>query len=192
VQLPIVTVVKGSVARIHPDGVEMADGTRHKLDVIVYATGFDTHAYMRPMKVTGLNGLPIDDVWKDDIYSFAGVGLPGFPNMFLMYGPFAPLNNVPVPIGLEQEIGFILKAIEIAREKGVAVAPSEEATQKFVARMRESFPGTVWVGCKNWYIDSKGTPILWPLRQDEHGQMLEEISEKDLVLTPARTESTDA
>ena len=186
VQLPNVHIVKGSVARIHPDGVEMADGTRHKLDVIVYATGFDTHAYMRPMTVTGLNGVTIDEVWKDDIYSFAGVGLPGFPNMFLLYGPFAPLNNVPVPVGLEQEIGYIMKAIEAGRAKGAAVAPTAAATEKFRERMRAAFPGTVWVGCKNWYIDSKGTPILWPLRQDEHGKLLAELHEEDLEFVPAR------
>jgi cation diffusion facilitator CzcD-associated flavoprotein CzcO len=135
----------------------MADGTRYKLDVIVYATGFDTHCYMRPMTVTGLNGVTIDQVWKDDIYSYRGVGLPGFPNMFLLYGPFAPLNNVPVPVGLEHEIGYIMKAIELAR-----------------------------VGCKNWYIDTKGTPILWPLTQDEHEKLLAQLDEKDLELTEGR------
>ena len=186
VQLPNVTIVKGAVARIHPDGVEMADGTRYPLDVIVYATGFDTHCYMRPMTVTGLNGVTIDQVWKDDIYSFAGVGLPGFPNMFLLYGPFAPLNNVPVPVGLEHEIGYIMQAIDLAREKHVAVAPTQAATDRFVKRMRDAFPGTVWVGCKNWYIDSKGTPILWPLPQDEHAKLLAHLDEKDLELTDGR------
>jgi cation diffusion facilitator CzcD-associated flavoprotein CzcO len=61
VQLPNAHVVKGEIARIEPDGVVMADGTRVKLDVLVYATGFDAHAYMRPMNVTGLNGTTIDE-----------------------------------------------------------------------------------------------------------------------------------
>ena len=38
----------------------MADNTQVPLDVLVYATGFDPHAYMRPMKVTGLNGATIE------------------------------------------------------------------------------------------------------------------------------------
>jgi hypothetical protein len=79
-----------------------------------------------------------------------------------------------------------MKAIDLCRAKGVAVAPTEAATRKFVQRMREAFPDTVWVGCKNWYIDTKGTPILWPLTQDEHAQLLAELHEEDLDLTPAR------
>ena len=39
-----------------PNGVASDDGTVCELDVLVYATGFNTHAYMTPMKVTGLNG----------------------------------------------------------------------------------------------------------------------------------------
>jgi cation diffusion facilitator CzcD-associated flavoprotein CzcO len=187
VQLPNVTVETRSIKRIVPQGVELANGTTVALDVLVYATGFDTHTYMRPMKVTGLNGADIDQVWKDNVFSYGGVGVPGFPNMFLLYGPFAPLNNVPVPIGLEHEIGYIMRLMDTASARGMAVAPSAEATEKFRARMREAFPGTVWVGCKNWYIDQEGTPILWPLPQDQHEEFFREIREQDLEFTAART-----
>src|SRR5260370_3298248 len=57
VQLPNANIVKGQIARLVPDGVVMAGGTPVNLDVLVYATGFDPHAYIRPMKVTGLHGL---------------------------------------------------------------------------------------------------------------------------------------
>jgi hypothetical protein len=104
VQLPNAHIVKGQITSIVPDGVVMADGTQVKLDVLVYATGFDAHAYMRPMNVTGLNGTTIHEAWKEKIYSYGGIALPGFPNLFMLYGPFAPVNNVPVPLGLDQEI----------------------------------------------------------------------------------------
>src|ERR1700723_2236451 len=61
VQLPNAHILKGQIAHIVPDGVVMADGNQVKLDVLVYATGFDAHAYMRPMNVTGLNGTTIDE-----------------------------------------------------------------------------------------------------------------------------------
>src|SRR5208282_5325762 len=67
VQLPNAHIVKGQIDHITPDGVVMADGTHVELDVLVYATGFDAHAYMRPMKVTGLNGVTIDEAWKEKI-----------------------------------------------------------------------------------------------------------------------------
>jgi hypothetical protein len=139
---------------------------------------------MRPMKVTGLNGTSIDEAWKDRIHSYGGVALPGFPNMYLLYGPFSPLNNVPVPLGLDHEIGYIMRLIELARDRGVAVAPTAAATEKFVARMDAAFPGTVWVGCKNWYSDQTGTPILWPLPQDAHREFFAEVAQDDLQLIP--------
>jgi cation diffusion facilitator CzcD-associated flavoprotein CzcO len=185
VQRPNVQIETGRIARIVPQGVEMADGTVRELDVLVYATGFDTHAYMRPMKVTGLNGATIDEVWQNRIFSYGGVALPGFPNLFMLYGPFAPVNNVPVPMGLDQEIGYIMRLIDVARERGVAVAPSVAATERFLARIGGAFPDTVWVGCKNWYSDQQGTPILWPLPQNAHKAFFDEVALDDLELIPA-------
>ena len=186
VQRPNVEIVKGRIARIVPKGVVLEDGTRKELDVLVYATGFDTHAYMRPMRVTGLNGVTLDDVWRDRIFSYGGIALPGFPNLFMLYGPFSPVNNVPVPMGLDQEIGQILRLIDLARKRRVAVAPTAAATEKFLARLGAAFPATVWVGCSNWYSDQQGTPILWPLPQDAHKDFLAKLPEEDLEILPAR------
>jgi cation diffusion facilitator CzcD-associated flavoprotein CzcO len=184
VQLPNVHVESRGIKRIVPDGVELADGTISAFDVLVYATGFDAHAYMRPMKVTGLNGATLDEVWKERIYSYGGIALPGFPNLFMLYGPFSPVNNVPVPLGLGQEIDYIMRLIALARERQVAIAPTAAATQRFVARLDAAFPDTVWVGCKNWYSDQGGTPILWPLPQDAHKEFFARIATEDLEFIP--------
>ena len=127
VQLPNVHIETRRIARIVPNGVELADGTSENFDVLVYATGFDAHAYMRPMKVTGLDGVTIDEVWKDKIYSYGGIALPGFPNLFMLYGPFSPVNNVPVPLGLDQEIGYIMRLIEL---RGGAASPSRRPSPR--------------------------------------------------------------
>jgi hypothetical protein len=52
--------------------------------------------------------------------------------------------------------------------------------------MRAAFPGTVWLGCKNWYSDGEGTPILWPLPQDEHKEFFEELRLDEMEFIPAR------
>ena len=184
VQLPNVHIESRRIARIVPKGVELADGTLIALDVLVYATGFDAHAYMRPMQVIGQNGITLDQIWKDRIYSYGGIALPGMPNLYMLYGPFSGVNNVPVPIGLDQQIAYIMRLIAMARDKHVAIAPTMAATKKFVARLDAAFPGTVWVGCRNWYSDQGGTPILWPLPQDEHKAFYEKIVTDDLEFIP--------
>ena len=185
VQLPNAHVVKGHLDHVEPDAVVMADGTRVELDVLVYATGFDAHAYMRPMRVTGLNGITIDEVWRERIFSYGGVALSGFPNLFMLYGPFAPVNNVPVPLGLDQEIACIMRLIAEARARHAAVAPTVAATQKFLARLDTGFPGTVWVGgCKNWYTSGQPHPVLWPFPQSEHKAFLERVPVEDFDFIP--------
>ena len=184
-QLPNAHVVKGQIARIVPDGVVMADGAEAKLDVLVYATGFDPHAYMRPMKVTGLNDTTIDEAWQEKIYSYGGIALPGFPNLFMLYGPFAPVNNVPVPLGLDQEITCIMRLIDEARARRAAIAPTVAATEKFLAQLGTAFPGTVWAGgCKNWYTGQQPTPVLWPFPQSEHKAFFEKVPVDDFQFIP--------
>src|SRR5207248_11547500 len=101
---------------------------------------------VRRIVVTGLDGTTVDEAWKERIYSYGGIALPGFPNLFMLYGPFAPVNNVPVPLGLDQEIACIMRLIAEARARSAAVSPTVAATEKFLARLGTAFPGTVWVG----------------------------------------------
>jgi hypothetical protein len=103
----------------------------------------------------------------------------------MLYGPFSPVNNVPVPIGLGQEIAFIMRLIDLSRRRGVTVEPTAAATEKFLARIHAALPDTVWVGCSNWYSDQQGTPILWPLPQDAHREFFAQIDEDEFNLVPA-------
>src|SRR5262249_10345311 len=81
VQRPNVKVIRAGVDRVCPEGIIGPDGAIEPYDVIVYATGFDTHAYVRPMKVVGLDGVTLDDMWgRDDVYSYRGVTVPNLPN----------------------------------------------------------------------------------------------------------------
>jgi hypothetical protein len=138
---------------------------------------------MRPMKVTGLNGATIDEAWKEKIYSYGGIALPGFPNLFMLYGPFTPANNVPVPLGLDQEIACIIAQ---SRASNAAVSPTVAATEKFLARLGTAFPGTVWVGgCKNWYTSQQPTPVLWPFPQSEHKAFFEQVPPEDFQFIPS-------
>jgi cation diffusion facilitator CzcD-associated flavoprotein CzcO len=185
VQRPNVHIETRRIERIVPEGVRLADGTTLEFEVLVYATGFDAHAYMRPMSVTGVGGVTVDELWKDGVFSYRGFALPGFPNLLLPYGPFSPVNNVSVPLGLEQQISYFLRMVDIGRRRGAAVMPTKEATGRFVERIRAALPPTVWVGCSNWYSD-RGTPILWPLPQDDHAAMLAEVDLDDLEFVPVQ------
>jgi hypothetical protein len=116
-------------------------------------------AYMRPMKVTGLNGMTIDEAWKEKIYSHGGIALPGFPNLFMLYGPFAPVNNAGAAGPRPGDRLHHVAHGRITRPQRRGLTDSRR-TEKFLARLGTAFPGTVWVGgCKNWYTSQQPTPV---------------------------------
>jgi hypothetical protein len=97
----------------------------------------------------------------------------------------APVNNVPVPLGLDREIACIMRLIAEARARRAAVAPTVAATEKFLACLGTAFPGTVWVGgCKNWYASQQSTPVLWPFSQSEHKAFFEQVPVADFQFIP--------
>lgn len=186
VQLPNVEPVFGGIQHVEPAGVVDQEGTLHELDVIVFATGFDTHAYMRPMDVVGPDGLTVDKLWSEGVYSYRGVGLPGMPNFFLLNGPFAPVNSIAIPTCLRDEVGFLMKLFEVIGREDVALAPTEEATDAFCGHLRAALPATTYSLCDNWYTDQGGTPIIWPFTRTEHVDQYAQLDPSDFDRFPAR------
>ena len=84
---PNVAVEGGSIARIVPTGVVMADGSEHALDVLIYATGFDVAETFSRVRMLGRGGLDLAEAWRDGAAAFQGITVAGFPNLFLLMGP---------------------------------------------------------------------------------------------------------
>lgn len=83
-----VTLVTNGIERIEPRGVVAKDGTLHEADVIVYATGFHATEFLYPMTITGRGGRTVAELWaKDGARAYLGCMLPGFPNLWSIYGP---------------------------------------------------------------------------------------------------------
>ena len=77
----------GGIQKITPKGIVDADGTEQVVDVIIYGTGFTASKFLTPMKVTGRNGVDLHEHWAGDARAYLGVTIPGFPNLFCLYGP---------------------------------------------------------------------------------------------------------
>ncbi len=81
-----VELVRTPIERIEPDAVVTADGERHPCDVIVWATGFRNDALF-PLEITGRDGTDLREMWGSRPAAHLGITVPGFPNLFCMYGP---------------------------------------------------------------------------------------------------------
>lgn len=159
-----VELVGSEIERVVPEGVVTRDGRTHALDVLVLATGFDAHAFMRPTRVLGEDGCSIDQVWKEGPWAYNTMTIPGFPNLFLMLGPHSPLLSVSIHSSVERQADYILRALgRLAEPDAVAVVPTEDASERWLSEIREGMAGTVWSsGCRSWYLGRGNVPVLWP------------------------------
>ena len=83
-----VEVVSDPIARFVADGIETADGEHRRFDAVVLATGFKANDFLWPMEITGRNGITPRELWaKDGPRAYLGAMMPGFPNLFMLYGP---------------------------------------------------------------------------------------------------------
>lgn len=165
IQLPTSELVTEGIARIEPKGIRTKDGRLHELDVLVTATGFKAHSYMRPMKVIGPDGLDLDAMWSAGASAHRSVAIPGFPNFFMMIGPHSPIGNFSVIAISESQANYIMKFVELFRSgRCTRIEAKAEASTRYNDNMRGAIKETVWVrgGCQSWYIDQSGLPALWP------------------------------
>lgn len=164
VQRPDVELVTSGIDHIKPYGVVTADGQLHELEILLLATGFDSHAFMRPMAITGTDGRTLDQAWADGPRAFEGVMMPDFPNLFMLVGPHSPFANHPLTAVAEAQSARIVGWLQRWRAGEFAtVAPTAAATDRYNKQMRAAAPSTVWTtGCQSWYLGKDGVPELWP------------------------------
>jgi cation diffusion facilitator CzcD-associated flavoprotein CzcO len=169
-----VELVTTGIDQVERRGIVTDGGVLHEVDIIVLATGFDTHAFFRPMRVTGRDGIAADDVWRDGPHAYQTVALPGFPNFFMMLGPHSPVGNLALTVVAEAQADHILRWIQRWRSGEFdTMEPTSSATEVFNAQLRAAMPDTVWTtGCNSWYLNKAGVPEVWPFTPGEHRAML--------------------
>jgi 4-hydroxyacetophenone monooxygenase len=85
-----VELVTDAIDYVDQDAIVTTDGKRREVDVIIAASGFDVTKYMFPIEVRGRGGVTLEDRWERDGVgprAFWSITVPGFPNLFMMYGP---------------------------------------------------------------------------------------------------------
>lgn len=169
-----VELVTAGIDHVEPEGLVTDDGVLHEANIIVLATGFDFQAYFLPMRLTGRDGVTVDDLWSDGPQAYVTVAMPGFPNFFMMLGPHSPVGNYSLTTVAEWQAEHIVQWIERWRNREFdTVEPTSSATGRYNAMLRAAMPRTVWAtGCNSWYLGKNGLPGSWPLTTHEHRAML--------------------
>ncbi|NLG46904.1 NAD(P)/FAD-dependent oxidoreductase [Gordonia sp. (in: high G+C Gram-positive bacteria)] len=168
-------LVTDGIAEVTEDAIITSDGTRHEVDVIVLATGFRAHDYMRPMEVVGRDGLTIDEAWEGGPRAYRMTAIPGFPNLFTVLGPNSPTGSISLQHTAERTARYLVSWFDAFR-RGEAdrIEVTESATAAFNEQVVAALEPTVWNtgGCNSWYFNESGVVDLWPFDRRELDAML--------------------
>lgn len=167
-------LVTDGIAEVTPHGIRTADGTHRDTDVIVLATGFHAHNYMRPMRLIGRDRINIDDAWAKGPRAYRMAAIPGFPNLFTVLGPNSPTGSISLQYTSELTAGYIAQWLEKFRAGELTtVEVTAEATTRFNDDVAVAMGPTVWnTGCNSWYLTEDGAVDLWPFDRAAMNAML--------------------
>jgi cation diffusion facilitator CzcD-associated flavoprotein CzcO len=159
-----VALVTDRIVRMDPAGPVTEDGRTHEVDCVIYGTGFKTNDFMFPMEVTGVGGGSLRDAWAGGAHAHLGITVPGFPSMFMLYGPNTNTSGGSIIFFLEQQIGYLRQALQHVESSGAAAldvrADVETASDREV---QSRFEGTAWTMCDSWYRNQAGRVVAnWP------------------------------
>ena len=162
---PHVRVVCDPIEKVTPHGIVTTIGQEVEVDTIIFGTGFRTTEFLSPVQITGRDGQELREVWADGAFAHLGLSVPGFPNLFMLYGPNTNLGHNSILFMIEQQVGYIRTLLEEARRVGArAIEPTDEAMAAFQDEIDRATARTVWAGdCHSWYkTDTGRVTNNWP------------------------------
>ena len=163
---PNVELVTDPIAQIREQSIVTSDGRERPVDVIVYATGFETAEAKPPFAIRGKSGFDLRDAWRDGIEAYLGTTIAGFPNLFLLVGPNMGLGHSSMILMMESQYAYVLDALRTIRKGNLKyVEVRRDVEERYNERLQKRLAHTVWNtgGCTSWYLTSSGkNTTVWP------------------------------
>ena len=171
-----VQLVTEPIVKITPSEVSTADGASFEVDVLVLATGFkvtDSGDNLPTFTITGAGGRSITQFWEEHrLQAYEGVSVPGFPNLFSVFGPYGYAGGSYFAL-IEAQTHHIVRCLTRARREHAArVEVTEAANVRFFNEvMQRRHRQVFWQeGCRSsnsFYFDKHGDVLFRPASSAE-------------------------
>ena len=184
-----VDLITKPIDHVCETGIVTQDGVTHPADVIVLATGFQAGRMLWPMEVRGKDGQTLEDIWgDDDPRAYLGITVPGFPNLFMMYGPNTNLGHGGSAIfHTECQVRYTMLCLREMIESGAESMECRQAPHDaYNERVDEAHRNMVWShnGVRNWYKNASGRVTTnSPWRLVDYWKMTSEMDPEDYMFT---------
>lgn len=162
----LVSVRKTPIESIDGTGINTSDA-HYDVDAVVLATGFDAMTgALAKIDIVGRDGHRLADDWADGPRTYLGLGVDGFPNLFLVSGPGAPAVLANMVLHAEAHINWISDAIAYLDEHGyTAIEAAPEAVDNWIAECNQRAEATLFPKANSWYMGANvpGKPRVFML-----------------------------
>ncbi len=170
---PNVELVTDRIREINATGVVTESGIQHDADVIIYGTGFQASRFLAPMTIAGRRGVDLQQHWSGDPRAYLGITIPGFPNLFLLYGPNTNIVvNGSIVFFSECEVRYILGCLKLLLERGAAALDCKrDVHDAFNRTIDAGNLRMAWGAAEvpTWYKNDKGRVTQnWPFTLVEY------------------------
>jgi cation diffusion facilitator CzcD-associated flavoprotein CzcO len=174
-----VTVNDEGISHLTEDGVVTSSGNKIPLDVIIYATGFESNPFLKGLDIYGLNGNSISEAWEKSTETYLGITTAGFPNFFMMYGPNTNLGHSSVLLMVESQAHYISECLHLISENKLKYMDVKPDSQKgFTNQVNERMKKTAWAQVKNsWYKNGDVIVNNWPGKAKEYQKLTKVVDE---------------
>ncbi|MFC8934531.1 flavin-containing monooxygenase [Rhodococcus sp. NPDC057135] len=160
----LVDLKSAPIEAIDEAGIKTAD-SHYELDALVFATGFDamTGALDR-IEIRGRGGETLRENWHAGPRTYLGLGMHGFPNLFIVTGPGSPSVLSNMILAAEQHVDWIADAIGHLDSNGIdTIEPSAEAVNSWLEECSRRASATLFPSANSWYMGANipGKPRIF-------------------------------
>lgn len=183
IQAPNTSLITERIVKITKKGISTTRNS-YPLDLIVFATGFKTDQFMKPMDIYGRNSATLSKYWKNSPKAYLSICMPDFPNFFMLNGPNGPVGNFSLIDIAEHQMKYIFQLIKgIAENKYKFIEPTKQATSAYENKRVSAAKKTVWYlgGCTSWYLSKSGIPASWPWTYSKFTETMKKPNLKDFI-----------
>jgi 4-hydroxyacetophenone monooxygenase len=187
---PDVDLVTDAIAEVVPEGIVDATGRLHEVDVIIWATGFQANRYLWPMEIVGRDGRVLAEQWGEEPTALLGVTVPGFPNLFCLYGPGTNSASGGSIIFLaECQVRYLMGCVArlVAAGPGAALEVTQDAHDAYNERLQAELATMVWSHPSirhSWFRNAAGKIfVLTPWRMVDYWSWTREPDPAHYTLT---------
>ncbi|MFK3972982.1 flavin-containing monooxygenase [Pseudomonas sp. NPDC087358] len=183
-----VSLETAAVDHFVAEGIVDKNGTLHAFDVVIFGTGFESQAFQGDLQVLGLDGRTLHDRWQQGAEAYLGMTVPGFPNMFMIYGPNTNLNHNSIITMLEIQQRYIIQAVQTVAAQAIDV--KQEAFDAYNDALQTNMQSSAFSSdCSSWYKNAAGKVINnWSGTVDEYRALASHWRAEDYEVLDVRSE----